>query len=142
MQPTSAMFAVLGLVVVAALIGVWYQRAADRRRRTPETSASAEQLGLTRLGAAATLVQFSTAFCAQCPGMRRALTRLASAHDGVEFYEIDLTAHPDLAEEYRVMQTPTVMVLDHAENLIARYHGPTSQGIIEADIFELEGRKR
>lgn len=142
MHPTSAMFAVLGVVLIAALIGLWQRRAANRRRRTQDTPEGVDQLGLTQLGATATLVQFSTPFCAQCPGMRRALTHIAAQHDGVEFYEIDLTAHPDLAQEFRVLQTPTVLVLDHAENLIARYQGATAQHIIEADIHDMESRQQ
>lgn len=140
MQPTSATFAVLGLVVVAAVLGLWYRRSADRRRAPAGFGHSADQLGLTRVGSVATLVQFSTEFCAHCPGMRRALTQLASAHEGVEFYEIDLTAHPDLAQEFKVMQTPTVLMLDPVGNLVARYQGPTSQRVFEAEISELEGR--
>lgn len=142
MQPTSATFALLGLVVLAALIGVGLRRAANRRRRTSTAPDSADLLGLPSMGSTATLVQFSTAFCAHCPGMRRALTHLAAPRDGVEYYEIDLTAHPDLAGRFNVRQTPTVLVLDRAENLVARYHGTTSPHIIEADISELEDRIR
>lgn len=139
MDPASASFALLGLVVIAALIGVALRRGANRRRRTEAVPETAELLGLTSLGSTATLVQFSTDWCAQCPGTRRALTALAAAREGVEFYEIDVAAHPDLANRFSIRQTPTVLILDSADNLVARYHGPTATHIIEADIAELEG---
>lgn len=138
MDPASASFALLGLVVLAALIGVGLRRGANRRRRTDTSPESSELLGLTSLGSTATLVQFSTEFCAHCPGMRRALTGIATPREGVEFYEIDVGAHPDLANRFSIRQTPTVLILDGAENLVARYHGPTAAHVIEADIAELE----
>lgn len=63
-------------------------------------------------GDRATLLQFSTEFCARCPQTRTLLAAVAEGHDGVAAIEIDLGERPELARRFRVMQTPTVLLLD------------------------------
>ncbi|MCQ4041884.1 TlpA family protein disulfide reductase [Streptantibioticus rubrisoli] len=71
------------------------------------------------LGARATLVQFSSAFCAPCRATRRTLTEVAAMVDGVAHVEIDAEAHLDLVRRLSVARTPTVFVLD-ARGVITR----------------------
>ncbi|RZU65748.1 thioredoxin [Microterricola gilva] len=75
------------------------------------------------LGERATLLQFSTEFCARCPQTRTLLAGIADAADGVSAIEIDLGARPELARRFRVMQTPTVLMLDAAGVVRARIGG-------------------
>jgi hypothetical protein len=63
------------------------------------------------LGERATLVQFSTEFCAYCGPTRELLAEVASGRDGVAFVEIDAAVRMDLTRRLRVMSTPTVLVL-------------------------------
>ncbi len=71
---------------------------------------TAEELGAP-LGARATLVQFSTEFCANCPPTRRMLGQVAQEHDGVELVEVDAAARLDLARRLNIYSTPTILVL-------------------------------
>jgi thiol-disulfide isomerase/thioredoxin len=65
----------------------------------------------TGLGERATLVQFSTAFCAPCRPTRQILAGVAEMIDGVRHVEIDATTRLDLVRRLRILSTPTVLVL-------------------------------
>jgi thiol-disulfide isomerase/thioredoxin len=64
------------------------------------------------LGERATLVQFSTAFCAPCRATRQVLALVSEAVDGVRHVDIDAESHLDLVRKLRIRRTPTVLVLD------------------------------
>jgi thiol-disulfide isomerase/thioredoxin len=63
------------------------------------------------LGERATLVQFSTAFCAPCRPTRQILAQVAGMVDGVAHIDIDATARLDLVRRLRISSTPTILVL-------------------------------
>jgi thiol-disulfide isomerase/thioredoxin len=65
----------------------------------------------TGLGERATLVQFSTAFCAPCRPTRQVLAGVAGMVDGVRHVEIDATTRLDLVKRLRIVSTPTILVL-------------------------------
>ena len=64
------------------------------------------------LGDRATLVQFSSAFCAPCRTTRVILDEVAGQVEGVAHVEIDAEEHLDLVRRMDVRRTPTVLVLD------------------------------
>lgn len=66
----------------------------------------------TDLGQRATLVQFSSAFCAPCRTTRVILDEVARQVDGVAHVEIDAEEHLDLVRRMDIRRTPTVLVLD------------------------------
>lgn len=63
-------------------------------------------------GAQATLLQFSSAFCAPCRATRRILTEVSAMVDGVAHIEVDAEQHLDLVRRLRILKTPTTLVLD------------------------------
>jgi thiol-disulfide isomerase/thioredoxin len=63
------------------------------------------------LGQRATLVQFSTAFCAPCRPTRQILAQVAGLVDGVTHIDIDAAERMDLVRRLKVASTPTVLVL-------------------------------
>ena len=71
------------------------------------------------LGGRATLVQFSTAFCAPCRATRVILADVAGLVDGVAHVEIDAESRLDLVRRLGIRRTPTVLVLG-ADGRIAR----------------------
>jgi len=70
-----------------------------------------------RLGQRATLVQFSSAFCAPCRATRVVLEEVSGMVEGVSHVEIDAEANLDLVRRLDVRRTPTVLVLD-ADGLV------------------------
>ncbi|MFE9609678.1 TlpA family protein disulfide reductase [Streptomyces sp. NPDC006012] len=92
----------------------------------------AAELG-TELGARATLVQFSSAFCAPCRATRRVLGEVAGLVPGVAHVEIDAEARLDLVRELGILRTPTVLVLDAAGRVVRRAAGqPRKVDVIAA----------
>lgn len=75
-----------------------------------EPRVTAEELG-AELGERATLLQFSSAFCAPCRATRRLLTEVAGGADGVTHIEVDVDDRLDLVRLLGVRRTPTVFVL-------------------------------
>jgi thiol-disulfide isomerase/thioredoxin len=93
---------------------------------------SAEQIGHA-LGERATLLQFSSAFCAPCRATRRILAEVAGMTDGVAHVEIDAEARLDLVRELNVLRTPTVLVLAGDGRIVRRASGqPRKPDVIAA----------
>ncbi|HXZ63871.1 MAG TPA: thioredoxin family protein [Streptosporangiaceae bacterium] len=93
---------------------------------------TSEQLGQS-LGERATLVQFSTAFCAPCRATRRILADVAGMTDGVAHVEIDAESRLDLVRELNVLRTPTVLILAADGSIVRRASGqPRKPDVIAA----------
>ena len=111
------------LLVAATLAGVLLRRR-DGRRVAVGGDRHVDPGDLMRpLGAQATLVQFSTEFCARCPQVRRLLGSVAAERPGVVHAEVDLTSRSDLAARYRVLSTPTTLVVDRDGRIRSRFTG-------------------
>jgi thiol-disulfide isomerase/thioredoxin len=99
-----------------------------------------QRLGVAELGAErgarATLVQFSTAFCAPCRATRRVLAEVAAMVPGVAHVEIDAEARLELVRALDVRRTPTVLVLDAEGRVVGRAAGQPRR----ADVIAALGR--
>jgi thiol-disulfide isomerase/thioredoxin len=85
------------------------------------------------LGERATLVHFSSAFCAPCRTTRTLLVDVADRIDGVTHVEIDAESHLDLVRRLDVMRTPTVLVLDARGAVVRRASGaPKREQVLTA----------
>lgn len=86
-----------------------------------------------RLGTRATLLQFSSAFCAPCRVTRRTLAEVAEVVPGVVHLEVDAEAHLDLVRQVGVLRTPTTLVLDEHGVEISRAAGaPRKEQVLAA----------
>jgi thiol-disulfide isomerase/thioredoxin len=74
-------------------------------------------------GERATLLQFSSAFCAPCRATRRTLADVADVVPGVVHVEVDAEQHLDLVRALGVLRTPTTLVLDGAGRELTRATG-------------------
>ncbi|MGW8724763.1 TlpA family protein disulfide reductase [Streptomyces sp. NPDC055808] len=133
-DPTGLIVAAV-VLVAATVFGLARARRGGRLREGGR--GDAPRLHPTELGAElgerATLVQFSTALCAACPGTRRLLAGVAAATPGVRHVEIDAEVRLDLVRRLDVMRTPTVLVLDHAGRVVRRASGaPTESDVVSA----------
>ncbi len=98
----------------------------------------AEELG-RELGERATLVQFSSAFCAPCRATRRVLDVVAGMGPGVVHVEMDAEKHLDLVRALKVESTPTVLVLDAAGRVVRRAAGQPRRVDVIAALGEAVG---
>jgi thiol-disulfide isomerase/thioredoxin len=118
------------IVVVAVVVAVGfglYRAAVDGRfrgthkirdiepssePRAPESSVLADTAWAGQLGERATLLQFSSAFCAPCRTTRHVLADVAGRTEGVTHIEVDAEHHLDLVRRLGIMRTPTTLILD------------------------------
>jgi thiol-disulfide isomerase/thioredoxin len=123
------------VLAAASAYGVLQRRRSGRvrvRGRDDGKRLDAEDLG-AELGERATLVQFSSAFCAPCRATRRVLGEVAGVVPGVAHVEIDAEAHLDLVRRLDILKTPTVLVLDADGRVVRRATGqPRKADVIAA----------
>lgn len=121
-----------GLVILmtATLVGVCFglfRRSTDGRFAAEAVSETwghvQTALPEASLGERATLLQFSSAFCAPCRTTRVVLADVAAREDGVDHVEIDAEKHLELVRALDVRRTPTTLVLDALGHEVARAAG-------------------
>ncbi|MBO0845316.1 MAG: thioredoxin family protein [Nocardioides sp.] len=83
-------------------------------------------------GERATLLQFSSAFCAPCRATRQVLDDVARSVPGVAHVEVDAEQHLDLVRDLGVLRTPTTLVLDAAGREVTRATGAPRPGQVLA----------
>ncbi|MFF6807002.1 thioredoxin domain-containing protein [Streptomyces sp. NPDC012616] len=133
-----------GLVVCVAVLAAASAFGALQRRRSGRVRVrgrdEGRRIGADRLGAElgerATLVQFSSAFCAPCRATRRILGEVAAAVPGVAHIEIDAEAHLGLVRELDIVRTPTVLVLDAEGRIVRRAAGQPRKADVVAALGE------
>ena len=137
---------IVASVVAAVAIGGWRAYAdgrfrgthavagADREPADPEPAArAAPLLPDDQLGERATLLQFSSAFCAPCRATRRVLADVAATVPGVAHVEVDAEHHLDLVRRVGVLRTPTTLVLDARGHEVTRAAGaPRTDQVLAA----------
>lgn len=129
-------------VTLVLLVGLW-RAWSDGRFRGTHALRAAEQSDLAdervreeggvsvldgvnlgrEFGEKATLLQFSTAFCAPCRATRRVLDDIAGVVPGVVHIELDAELHLPLARKLGILRTPTTLILDPRGREITRASG-------------------
>lgn len=146
---TGAWIAVVA-VLVALAVGLW-RLATDGRFRgaravnaagpteapsapvTPTPGAELVAAVGGVLGERATLLQFSSAFCAPCRATRRVLGEVTTLVDGVTHVEVDAEQHLDATRAFGILRTPTTLVLDPSGVEVTRASGaPTRDQVLTA----------
>jgi thiol-disulfide isomerase/thioredoxin len=153
---TSGLWVLIAAVALVSALGL-HRAYADGRFRGTHTVRGAEghgdegsrqarptSVGLagmlpagTVLGERATLVQFSSAFCAPCRAARRTLADVASIVPGVTHVEVDAESHLDLVRRLGILRTPTTLVLDAAGVEVARASGAPTRDQVVAQLGAL-----
>jgi thiol-disulfide isomerase/thioredoxin len=115
-------------VVVLASVGALVLRRRDGRltgarlRRSGPRPLTGTELGQP-LGSRATLLQFSSSFCAPCRAARQLLADVAARTTGVAHVEINVADRLDLVRLLDVRRTPTVFVLGPQGQVTRRASG-------------------
>ncbi|HEX8004607.1 MAG TPA: thioredoxin family protein [Mycobacteriales bacterium] len=130
----------LATLAASAAFGLAWRRRDGRTRAVADpdalTADDLAALGLDALGGRATLVQFSSAFCAPCRATRRVLGEVAELVEGVTYAEVDAESHLDAVRRFDVRRTPTVLVLDRAGRVVVRASGQPRK----ADVLAAVGK--
>jgi thiol-disulfide isomerase/thioredoxin len=136
----------IGLIVAVAVLGaatafgmVWRRR--DGRVRAVAEPAAPETAVLTGLGVEpgtpATLLQFSSAFCAPCRATKRICAEIADTVTGVRHIEVDAESHLDAVRALGVLRTPTLFIVDGTGRIVRRASGLPTKAHVLAAVGEL-----
>ena len=108
------------------------EAATSEPAETPPGAAVVAEVGEV-LGERATLLQFSSAFCAPCRATRRILADVAEAVPGVVHVEVDAEHHLDAVRRLGVLRTPTTLVLAADGTAVTRAAGaPRKEQVLAA----------
>jgi thiol-disulfide isomerase/thioredoxin len=132
-----------GAIVVAAVLalatvgGLTLRRRDGRLAASPRSAARHQSLTGAELGqplgSRATLLQFSSSFCAPCRAARQLLADVAARDTGVTHVEIDVADRLDLVRLLDVRRTPTVFVLGPRGQVTRRASGlPRREDVVAA----------
>lgn len=145
MESNPALISGAVLLALALIAGLWLNFSAGRGKQV----SNREVIDLAKLkakkgkgvaksfGAKATLLQFSTEYCGQCPGVRRQLTEMEKQTEGLLYLDVDITDRLDLAAHFSVTQTPTVFLLNPKGEIKFRVAGTPKPGIIQNELKKI-----
>ncbi|MFT4219165.1 MAG: thioredoxin family protein [Microbacterium sp.] len=134
----SALIGLALLLVATVAFALCVRRPRTRvRPAVPGEVVEAGRLGAERLGDRATLLQFSAESGKRCADAHRTLASVADSEDGVLHVDVDLTGRPDLARQFRVLQTPTTLILDRDGVVQTRFGGVPSRDVVELELTRM-----
>jgi thioredoxin-like negative regulator of GroEL len=116
----------LPIVIVLALAtayGLWYQRSRGKVVVRSDKGLITQSMIGVELGARATLVQFSSAFCSPCRATRALLEDVTADMADVVHVDIDAEAHLELVRQLDIRSTPTTLFLDRKGHEVGRAMG-------------------
>jgi thiol-disulfide isomerase/thioredoxin len=119
-------------LLVAVSLGFWLKASQGSiRSAKPHKNFASEFSKFGLLGRSATLIQFSTDFCANCPGSKKILKEISSQMSDVEFIEIDAEKNLGLTKKLNILSTPTILIIDSQGDELARVSGKPHKKSIE-----------
>lgn len=142
MQFDLKLVAILGLISLATVVGLFWQVTSGRAKRIKsglqidlgKLGATKNGEPVTRFGEHTTFLQFSSETCSTCKQTSRLFEELEKTSDGVLHIEVDLTHRLDLADKFGILQTPTTLVLDSKGIVKSRIGGAPKPSTIEEEI--------
>jgi len=124
---------VAAVLVLATLAAFALRRRDGQLQGTRQQPLTVAELGQP-LGARATLLQFSSSFCAPCRAARQLLADVAAGDSGVAHVEIDVADRLDLVRLLDVRRTPTMFVLGPQGQIARRGSGVPSRDDVLAAV--------
>jgi thiol-disulfide isomerase/thioredoxin len=123
------------VLAIASAYGLWYQRSRGAIRTVkavPGHRLGADVLG-EALGSRATMVQFSSAFCAPCRATHTLLSQMVTAMADVKHVHIDAESHLELVRQLDIRSTPTTLFLNSEGVEVGRAAGtPKREQVLAA----------
>ncbi len=139
----GGLIACLAVLAGATAFGVLRRRRDGKLAGPRSGAAGGLRLGPAELGQPlgrrATLLQFSSEFCAPCRATQRILAEVASGTEGVQHVEVDAGERMDLVRRLDVRRTPTVFVLGPGGQIARRGSGLMSKADVLDALDEIAG---
>lgn len=102
------------IFAIASGYGLWYRKSRGKVKRSSRGDSGALTSAVIgqELGARASLLQFSSAFCTPCRATRVLITDVIQGLEGVAHIDIDAESHLELVRKLDIRSTPTTLFLD------------------------------
>ena len=116
--PVDNLLILIGILALASGYGFYFRARSGRLKATTKKGSIAATSGITpvemgaEFGSVATLLQFSSAFCAPCRATKVLLGEVAKEHPGVAHVVLDAESHLELVRRLKIISTPTTLILD------------------------------
>jgi thiol-disulfide isomerase/thioredoxin len=116
--PVDNLLVLIVILALATGYGFYFRARTGRLKdRTKKGSAAASSVVTAvemgaEFGSVATLLQFSSAFCAPCRTTKVLLGEVAKEHPGVVHVVLDAESQLDLVRRLKIISTPTTLILD------------------------------
>jgi thiol-disulfide isomerase/thioredoxin len=136
MRPLILIAVVLSL---ATAYGLWDKKRSGKIsvKADDRHLVSANEIG-SELGAHATILQFSSAFCTPCRATRSTLSSVVSHYPKIKHVEVDAESHLELVRRLDIRQTPTTLFLNSEGKEIARAVGAPKRDQVVLALNNLE----
>lgn len=134
----TGLYVAAAALAAATALGLLWRRRNGALRAGDGACLAPADLGAD-LGERATLVQFSSAFCAPCRATRQVLTEVTKLVDGVTHIEIDAESHLDLVRRLNILRTPTLLILGPSGTIVNRASGLPRKPDVLAALAEVDG---
>ena len=125
---------IVAVLVFASIFGIVDRKLSGRVKVKEDTRhfVSSSEIG-SELGEAATVLQFSSAFCTPCRATRSTLSSVISHYPKIKHVEVDAESNLDLVRRLDIRQTPTTLFLNSTGREIARAVGaPKRDQVVNA----------
>ena len=123
------------VLVLATGYGLWYQRTRGefRKKKTVNGPKLTAAIVGTELGARATMVQFSSAFCTPSRATHTLLSQMVQTMNDVKHIQVDAESHLELVRELDIRSTPTTIFINKDGIEVGRAAGtPKREQVLEA----------
>ena len=129
----GSVLVLIAVLAVTTAAGLLWKARQGQVRDTAGPAVDVQQERGETPGERATLLQFSSAFCAPCRATRRVLSDVAHSVPGVTHVEVDAESHLDVVRRLGILKTPTTLVLDRDGRVTQRAAGqPRKEHILAA----------
>jgi thiol-disulfide isomerase/thioredoxin len=116
--PVENLLILIAILALASGYGFYFRARSGRLKATVRKGSATGTSGITAVemgnefGSVATLLQFSSAFCAPCRTTKVLLGEVAKAEEGVVHVVLDAESHLELVRRLKIISTPTTLILD------------------------------
>ena len=141
--PVDNLLVLIAILAVATGYGFYFRARSGRLKATTKKGSIAATNGITAVemgaefGSVATLLQFSSAFCAPCRATKVLLGEVAKDHPGVVHVVLDAESHLELVRQLKIISTPTTLILDPSGVEVGRAVGAPRREQVAAALHAL-----
>jgi thiol-disulfide isomerase/thioredoxin len=141
--PVDNLLALIVILALATGYGFYFRARSGRLKATAKKGSATVTSVITAVemgaefGSVATLLQFSSAFCAPCRTTKVLLGEVAKEHPGVTHVVLDAESHLELVRRLKIISTPTTLILDPGGVEVGRAVGAPRREQVAAALHAL-----